>query len=478
MQQSQRIGAAILNRYPGLVPSRADSAVESARCGFCRKIIVLDDDPTGIQTVHGVSVYTDWSKESIQMGFAEPGSMFYLLTNSRSFSQQKTETVHREIGRTIAEVSRETGVAYVVVSRGDSTLRGHYPAETEALRTAIEQEGHLTFDGEIICPFFPEGGRYTIGDIHYVREGEMLVPAGETEFAMDASFGYHSSNLVDWCIEKYAGGLTAGQITTIPLELLQTGNIDAVTNLLLNACDFGKVVVNATTYSDLKLFCAAYFQALRQGKEFLFRTGAALPKVLGGISDRPLLTQKELVSADCVRGGVVLVGSHVKKTSQQLEVLREQMPGIHFIVFDQHRVLEPDGLLHEKQRVVRETERAIEAGVTAVVHTRRERLDIPCGNADQQLEMSTAISDALTGVIGALEVQPRFIVAKGGITSSDVGTKALQVKRADVAGQILPGIPVWKTGRESKFPGLPLVIFPGNVGDADALLRIVTTLAN
>ena len=51
-----------------------------------RKIIVLDDDPTGVQTVHDVSVYTDWSPESMESGFAEPGNLFFILTNSRSFS--------------------------------------------------------------------------------------------------------------------------------------------------------------------------------------------------------------------------------------------------------------------------------------------------------------------------------------------------------------------------------------------------------
>ena len=58
---------------------------------------------------------------------------------------------------------------------------------------------------------------------------------------------------------------------------------------------------------------------------------------------------------------------------------------------------------------------------------------------------------------------------KGGITSSDVGTKALAVKKARVLGQIQPGIPVWQTGAESRFPGTPYVIFPGNVGEDGTL---------
>lgn len=475
-EQPRIIDSGILKKYSGLHPEQATRLLNDAYIGFDRKIIVLDDDPTGTQTVHGVNVYTKWSKEDIEQGFREPGNMFYILTNSRSFQREETETVHREIGRSIADVSRATGKKYVIVSRGDSTLRGHYPIETEVLRSAVEEAGSLTFDGEILCPFFLEGGRYTINDIHYVQYGEQLIPAADTEFARDKSFGYRSSNLVDWCMEKYEGILKEEQVTTIPLELLQTGNIEEVTRLLMQVNGFGKVIVNAVTYSDIKVFCASYLYALRQGKEFLFRSAAGLPKVLGRISEKPLLSKAELVPEDCSAGGIVLVGSHVKKTTQQLDTLKKNMQSVHFIQFDQHRVLEDNGLLLEKQRVVEEAERFIAQGKTVVVYTRRDRLDVDGGDPDKQLQISVSISAALTGVIGDLQVKPRFIVAKGGITSSDVGTKALKVKRAEVAGQILPGIPVWLTGEESKFPKLPFVIFPGNVGNEDALLRVVETL--
>ena len=111
-----------------------------------------------------------------------------------------------------------------------------------------------------------------------------------------------------------------------------------------------------------------------------------------------------------------------------------------------------------------------------MVYTRRDRLDLDTDDADRQLEISVKISDAVTSVIARLSVQPRFIIAKGGITSSDVGTKALRVRKAMVMGQIAPGIPVWMTGPESKFPGMPYVIFPGNVGADDTLRRAVEIL--
>ena len=61
--------------------------------------MVLDDDPTGVQTVHDVSVYTDWSYESIKKGFEEDNKLFYILTNSRGFTVEQTTRAHVEIGR-------------------------------------------------------------------------------------------------------------------------------------------------------------------------------------------------------------------------------------------------------------------------------------------------------------------------------------------------------------------------------------------
>ena len=84
-------------------------------------------------------------------------------------------------------------------------------------------------------------------------------------------------------------------------------------------------------------------------------------------------------------------------------------------------------------------------------------------------------SNNVAGRAGILE-EPAFIIAKGGITSSDVGTKALKVKKANVLGQICPGIPVWETDDGSKFPHMAYVIFPGNVGDADTLKTAVEKL--
>jgi uncharacterized protein YgbK (DUF1537 family) len=436
-----------------------------------RKIIVLDDDPTGIQTVHGVFVYTDWSVATLCEGLLSDKPLFFILTNSRSLVESETQAVHEEIARNLKEASALTKTDFLVLSRGDSTLRGHYPLETETLSKNLGKE----FDAEILVPFFLEGGRYTLNDIQYVKEGDTLIPAGETEFALDRTFGYKNSNLPAWIEEKSARRFLAKDVVSIGLQELRSGEIDAIYRKLDSVSHFSKIVVNAIDYADLTVFSLALCKALEAGKEYIIRCAASFVKVLGGISDRPLLTKDELVKKNR-NGGILLVGSHVKKTTLQLEHLRENCKDLHWIEFDQHRILQDGGLEQETRRVRTLVEGYLGEGNHVVVHTRRDRLDLPNVTEQEQLQLTNRISDALVSVIGDLAVRPSFVIAKGGITSSDVGTKALLVHKALVLGQVQKGIPVWETGNESKFPHLGYIIFPGNVGEVSTLSAILQML--
>lgn len=453
----------------------AEQLLAQAMEGFHKKIVVLDDDPTGVQTVHDVSVYTDWEEESIRRGFLEKESMFFILTNSRSFSAEETEKVHRDIARRVGNVARELGREFIIISRGDSTLRGHYPLETEALADELKRSAGQPIDGEILCPFFPEGGRFTIDNVHYVKEQEQLVPAGMTEFAKDKTFGYHHSDLCAYIEEKTEGSCKTEACITISLEELNSLDAAGIKEKLMQARNMARIVVNAVSYGDLKVFCAALVLAMKEGKQFLARSAAALPKVLGRISDQPLLSRKQL-EEDENNGGIVLIGSHVKKTTAQLECLKTLNGNIEFMEFQVNSCFEENGLENEVENTVKKAEEVILKGRTAVIFTSRTLLAPENMTPEEKLQISVRISDAVTSIIGKLHVKPRFIIAKGGITSSDVGTKALRVKKARVMGQVKKGIPVWMTGEESKFPGMPYIIFPGNVGEVSTLKEIVEEL--
>lgn len=455
-----------------------DQRLSEARSGLSPKIVVLDDDPTGVQTVHDVPVYTNWEAETLQEAFSGPEELFFILTNSRGMTAEETARQHKIMARRIVTAAEQTQRDYILISRSDSTLRGHYPLETTVLREEIEACSGKRFDAEIIYPFFAEGGRYTWQSVHYVLEGDALVPCSRTAYAQDKSFGYTHSYLPAYCAEKSHGAISVADVIRITLADLREKQGESAWKKLMSAKGFAKVVVDSLCYSDVKAFAVAFWWAVRGGKTFLFRSAAAVPKVLGDIADRPLLTGKELVAPGNRNGGIVLIGSHVPKTTRQLNLLQTENLPIQFLQFDQHRVLEKDGLRDEVSKTVEKVSRLIQNGETVVVYTRRDRLDLPDSDKSMQLKISVEISDALTSVVAQLPVRPRFIIAKGGITSSDVGVKALRVRKAMVIGQVRPGIPVWRTDPESKFPDMPYIIFPGNVGTDDDLLTIVKVLLN
>ncbi|MBO5666777.1 MAG: hydroxyacid dehydrogenase [Firmicutes bacterium] len=469
MSQVTRISAETLKTFPAVDEAAVEALLQEEVRKNEKKIVVLDDDPTGVQTVHDISVYTGWDLDSIREGFAEEGKLFYILTNSRGLTVAQTTEVHEEIARRVAEVSRETGKDFILMSRSDSTLRGHYPLEPRLLKDVVEEETGMTIDGEVMCPFFKEGGRFTIDDVHYVKYGDELVPAGETEFARDKTFGYKASDIKEYIEEKTGGEFKAADVTSISLEDIRALNIDKIVEQLMQVHDFNKIVVNAIDYVDVKIFCVALYRAMAQGKHFMFRTAAAIVKEIGGISSQPLLSRDQMITKETANGGVIVVGSHTEKTTRQLEELKK-IPGIVSIEFDSDLVLDDAKFAEETKRVRKQIEETIAGGKTAVAYTRRKLVVIENDTKEEALIRSVKISDAVQSLVGELTVEPSFVIAKGGITSSDVGTKALRVRRANVMGQIRPGIPVWQTREESKFPNTPYVIFPGNVGE-DVTLR-------
>ena len=472
-----KLDVSVLDRFPAVDEEVLDDLLGKEIRANPMKIVLLDDDPTGVQTVHDISVYTDWSVDSIREGFAEDNKLFYILTNSRGMTEPETTKTHREIARRVAAVSEETGLPYLYMSRSDSTLRGHYPLETKLLKEGVEAAGGRV-DGEILCPFFKEGGRYTIGNVHYVRQGDELVPAAETEFAKDKTFGYTRSLIPEYIEEKTGGEYSADSVTCISLETLRKADIDKVKEQLLAVKDFGKVCLNAVDYCDLKVFSIALYRAVAKGKRFLFRTAAGEVKVLGGITDQPLLTRKDMIVNETEMGGVVVVGSHTRKTTAQLRELLT-LDCVVPVAFDSGKVLEGDEAFYaEVDRCVAEEEKIIRTGKTAVCYTDRALLALENDTKESALQRSVKISDGVQSLVGRLHLTPAFVIAKGGITSSDVGTKALAVRRANVMGQIRPGIPVWQTGEESRFPKTPYVIFPGNTGDETTLREAVEILMN
>ena len=441
-----------------------------------RRVAVLDDDPTGTQTVHGVPVLTTWSVEDLRWALEQTSPTFYVLTNSRSLPEDQAAAMNREIASNLAAASGMTGTDFVVTSRGDSTLRGHFPAETNALADALSGGIGGPIDGVILCPCYLEAGRLTAEDTHWVRQGENLVPAGETEFARDASFGYAASDLRLWVEEKTAGHVPASEVVSVGLGDIREGGPSRVAEILRGVSGGLPVVANAASYADLEVFVLGLLDAEEAGKRFIYRTGPSFVRARGGIPEKGPLSPDELYRRRPRRGhGLVLVGSHVALTTRQLEGALE-LEGVRPVELSVPRLLEAAEREEELARVAGEVNAGL-SGSEVVVYTSREV--VGGGPGRTGFEVGRAVSDALVEVMRRVDAEAplAFVVAKGGITSSDVGTRGLGVRRAEVAGQMLPGIvSVWVLPEESTFPGLPYVIFAGNVGGPDSLARVIQIL--
>ena len=396
------------------------------------KLVVLDDDPTGIQTVHDCLLITQWDEDSVRKGFADAEPFFYILTNTRAMTREDAEQVTREAMEMVVKVNQDYGYRLIIVSRSDSCLRGHFPLETDVMRQCLVEHGYSVYEKTPFCPAFIEAGRVTIDGVHYMRDGERLIPVSETEFARDNVFAYHTSVLRDYIQEKGA-----------------------------NPDDY--IIVNAQGYDELRAFAEHLTSdIIPQTSSIVIRSSSSLPKAISGIADIPLLDRTILKQAGV---GCFFVGSHVKKTTQQLEHLLQQ-EGTCAIEVDVQRILDDAPLLMSE--TLDTIQQVVDMGLTPVVYTSRQEIRLDDANLRQHLGQQ--VSDFLVDIVYRLPFTPAYLVGKGGITSHDILTKGLGIKSARVLGQIINSVPCVMA---EKFP---YIIFPGNVGNEQSLSEVFNKL--
>lgn len=432
------------------------------------KVIVLDDDPTGSQTVHSCLLLTRWDVETLKQGLQDTAPLFFVLTNTRGMNASEaaelTRNVCRNLRLALDELATEgLSINPLLVSRSDSTLRGHYPVETDVI---AEELG--PFDAHFMVPAFFEGGRKTIGSTHYLTVDGKDIPVHETEFARDSVFGYSCSYLPDYVEEKTAGQIRASEVERFKLEDVRGDSLPRLLTLKDNVC----CAVDSETQQDLDHFCQQLMQAAQQGKRFLFRSAASLLTALAGLPPQPVVAEDMREYVRNNMAGAVIVGSHVSKTTQQLNQLLLE-DGISGIEIDVSRITEHRAQLLED--IIHETEECHAKNITPVIYTSRTELQFD--DQETRLAFGEQVSALLMDVVRNLPVTTGFLISKGGITSNDVLSKGLALRTSRVVGQILAGCSVVRCPHDHpRFANMPVVIFPGNVGDDNALATVLQRL--
>ena len=450
---------------------------------------MLDDDPTGTQSIADLPVLTSWSVADLQWALQQPTTAFFILTNTRSLTEADASERNRQIVAALDEAAALEQVPYAILSRSDSTLRGYFPLETDVLAAELARHG-TTIDGVVICPAYVEPGRVTIDSVHWTRTNDGMIPVSHSEFAKDASFGYANSDLRDWVEEKTGGRISRDDVATITLTDIRTGGPDRVQEILAGLHDGQPVVVDTAVDADQQVVVLALLRAEAAGQNFIYRTGPSFVRARSGQRATPAVDAERLrailadqaSSADDSRPatahGLIAVGSHVGLTTRQLDQLRAKGKIIE-LELDVPTLLDDSARDDHVRAVAAEAAKVLlgnESDSDIVIRTSRTL--VKGTDAADSLHIARTVSASLVGTVREIvgQIRPAFVLAKGGITSSDTATEGLSIRRAWSRGTMLPGIvSLWEPAA-GPAQGIPYIVFAGNVGDDHALAAVVETL--
>lgn len=459
-----------------------------------RRILVIDDDPTGSQTVRHCPLLLRWDPISWRQGLDHPSTLLFVLANTRAMAPARAEaTVHEICSGFRAAVDSADGEGawrnWLIVSRGDSTLRGHVPLETDAIEDELGP-----FAATLHVPAFLEGGRTTVDGVHRLHG----VPVAATPFARDRQFGYSQSNLRLWLEEKSGGAIPALSVAHLSLPQLESAAADlergdghgrafpALCRWLRTLEGNRHVVVDASAPVHLKALAAAVRTIALEPdpSRLLFRSAASL---LNGLAQLPRQPDDEAVALAGLRRrdrdgrlmpGLVMVGSHVPLADQQLDALL-QAPGCRGIELTVPRLARvlggplPERLLADLERGwIAAAQSILQQGLTPVLYSSRGEL--VCASIVERLRFGEALARLMARLAAAVAGELGYLVSKGGITSHTLLADGLGLRRVELEGQLLPGLSLVRPAAvppDCVCAGLPILTFPGNLGEANTLVQ-------
>ena len=420
-----------------------------------RKLLVLDDDPTGSQTVHSCPLLLRWDPESLHAGLRHPSPLLFLLANTRALEPAAADARVREICRALKAALAAAGIErWLIVSRGDSTLRGHFPLELNAIRGELGP-----FAAGLLAPAFLPGGRTTCGGTHLLH-GE---PVHRSAFAKDRLFGFSTSYLPDWVEQKTGGAIAAADVSVIGLSELDQASDRALQQRLAGLKPGSLACVDAEQPQQLEALGRALWALEASGQRLLLQSAASLINGLVPLPPQPLDAAGLARLRRAGQPGLVLVGSHVPLADQQLECLLQE-PHCGGVELDVGQVADASApLLESLEHTWREQlQEVLGSGRTPVLFTSRGELH--CASPRERRALGLALAALMARLAGSLAPQLGYLISKGGITTHTLLEHGLQAPWVELQGQLFAGLSVVVTPQ-----GLPLVTFPGNLGDAQSL---------
>ena len=476
--------------FAGLPPARPDdeglrASIRATRVGGDLLLGVLDDDPTGSQAVHDVQVVTVLEEDAYTAALAGPGATCFVLTNSRSLDGPAAAELTTRAARGLITVAGRRGTRIQLVSRSDSTLRGHVMAEVTALQAVRRDVVGRGYDGVLLVPAFLEAGRVTAADIHWARTAAGLVPVGETEFAKDAAFGYGASDLRVFVAEKSGGTIRPAEVRSISLADIRLGGPAGCARCWpARRAGRGWWSTPPSTPTWTRWPGPCWTPSMR-GQSFLFRTGPSFVRALSGLGPKPPLRGAQIWGAE--RGAQIwgerrregTAWSWWARTSGRPAGRSPRCgPGTPPPTWNWtcRRCWAAGRTWLPPVATARRVAAALEHS-DVLLYTSRTVVTAP--DAAGSLTIARTVSAALSRIVrDALAARPAWVIAKGGITSHDVMLHGLGIRRAEVAGQLFPGtISVFRPlDAAPEAVGMPYVVFAGNVGDDGTLAQVVAIM--
>ncbi|MEM6530064.1 MAG: four-carbon acid sugar kinase family protein, partial [Chloroflexota bacterium] len=456
----------LLEHLPEIWHQNLDQPLHAIARQHNRMVVVMDDTLTGSQAMHNTPVLTNRQVSGFAATFESTAHSMVILMNTRNLSRTDATALYRRVTHNLLEAQQRTGREFVIVSRGESTLLGHFPLDVEAVGQAMPTR----YDGVLFVPGI--NGSYTVDNIHYIEQDDDYLPAAETNHARDYAFGYNNSDMRTWIAEKTGGRIAAASVQAISLDTIRRGGPQAVRDRLLTLQNGAFCVANTAHRRDIDVVALGAHLAEQENRRFYYRASSDFAAAYSGIAPQPPVQPDDLPTGDSV-GGLVVIGSHARRSTEQLIALlaSSEVTGIEVRV---ESLLHDESQRAEVARCSDILESALQQGDVVLYTSRRI---IGADDPAHATIVTQRVNTGLVSIINGVTAHPRYVIVKGSITAADVVTRSLNVKRAIALGEVAPDAVAWQIGNSSTGQQKrSVVIIPGNTGEQDMLLHLVRQL--